>query len=135
MKKYLRIIFGMVLAAALLCTTAFAVEARWSNVASIGPSISANDGCYLSVVNGLSGTTKIDCTLILYEKGWFGWFHKFVEFFCCLLSISFPAAALASVAAMRSPSVFHLARTSLAQGFREKPVSMALPTAGSKPPQ
>lgn len=72
MKKYLRIIFGMVLAAALLCTTAFAVEARWSNVASIGPSISANDGCYLSVVNGLSGTTKIDCTLILYEKGWFG---------------------------------------------------------------
>ena len=72
MKKFLRSVLCALLVGIIFCTAAFAAEARWSNVASISPSISAVDACYTSAVTGLSGTTKIDCTLILYEKGWFG---------------------------------------------------------------
>ena len=72
MKIILKTALSIVLVVTFLCTTAVAVEPRWSNVASISPTISANDACYTSAITGLSGTTKIDCTLILYEKGFFG---------------------------------------------------------------
>lgn len=42
------------------------------NVASISPSMSAYDGSYTSAIIALEGTTKIECTLTLYEKGFFG---------------------------------------------------------------
>jgi len=44
----------------------------WRNVASISPSMSAYDGSYTSAIIALEGTTKIECTLTLYEKGFFG---------------------------------------------------------------
>ena len=46
--------------------------APWRNVASISPSMSAYDGSYTSAIIALEGTTKIECTLTLYEKGFFG---------------------------------------------------------------
>lgn len=72
MKKAASMLICFVFAAVFLCTAAFAAEPRWSNVATISSQISANDGRYTSTITCLSGTTKIDCTLILYEKGWFG---------------------------------------------------------------
>ena len=72
MKKYLRYIVLVVLLVGTLCTSALAVEPRWETVASISPSMSAADGMYTSYIIGLEGTTKIECTLTLYEKGFWG---------------------------------------------------------------
>ena len=59
----------------VFATSAFAA-ARWRNVASISPSISAGDNNYTCEISCLSGTTKIDCTLVLYEKGLFGTYSE-----------------------------------------------------------
>lgn len=72
MKKILRSFLAVALLLGIVSTTALAVEPRWSNVASISPSISAYDGSYTSDIIGIDGTTKIVCTLTLYEKGLFG---------------------------------------------------------------
>ena len=56
----------------IVSTTTLAAEPRWRNVASISPSMSAYDGSYTSAIIALEGTTKIECTLTLYEKGFFG---------------------------------------------------------------
>lgn len=58
--------------ACIVSTTTLAAEPRWRNVASISPSMSAYDGSYTSAIIALEGTTKIECTLTLYEKGFFG---------------------------------------------------------------
>ena len=76
MKKKLCAIFITILAFMLFAPAAFAADARWRNVATITPAISARDGSYASVVSCLSGTTKIDCTLVLYEKGLFGTYSE-----------------------------------------------------------
>lgn len=68
MKKKLCAILITILAFTLFATSAFAAEARWRNVATITPVISANDNSYASVISCLEGTTKIECTLVLYEK-------------------------------------------------------------------
>ena len=44
----------------------------WVNTLSIIPSISGSAGTYSCSINGVSGTTKISATLVLYEKGWLG---------------------------------------------------------------
>ena len=59
----------------VFATSAFAVV-RWRNVASIYPGISAGDNSYTCEISCLSGTTKIDCTLVLYEKGLFGTYSE-----------------------------------------------------------
>lgn len=72
MKKVICLALVFALSAVMLSATVFAAEARWNNVASISPSISVNDGCYTSAITGLKGTTKIDCTMVLYQKNWLG---------------------------------------------------------------
>ena len=72
MKKFLRSLLAITLLLGIVSTTALAAEPRWRNVASISPSMSAYDGSYTSAIIALEGTTKIECTLTLYEKGFFG---------------------------------------------------------------
>lgn len=84
MKKFICIVLTVVLA--LSCMSAFAAEPLssqeggtttqesitpfWVNTLSIIPSISGSAGTYSCSINGVSGTTKISATLVLYEKGW-----------------------------------------------------------------
>lgn len=77
MKKKLWATLVAFIALMVFATSAFAA-ARWRNVASISPSISAGDNNYTCEISCLSGTTKIDCTLVLYEKGLFGHILKFL---------------------------------------------------------
>lgn len=72
MKFFLRSLLAVVLLFGVVSTTALAAEPRWKNVASISPSISAYDGSYSSDIICNDGTTKIECTLTLYEKGFLG---------------------------------------------------------------
>ena len=72
MKKILRSIFAVALLLGIVSTTVFAVQPRWETVASLSPSMSASDGDYTCAIIGLDGTTKIECTLTLYEKGFWG---------------------------------------------------------------
>ena len=72
MKKFLRSLLAITLLLGIVSTTALAAEPRWRNVASISPSMSAYDGSYTSAIIALEGTTKIECTLTLYDKGFFG---------------------------------------------------------------
>ena len=71
MKKIVSVIISVVLAA-VLSVTAFAVQPRWKNVISISPTISAASQTYTSYIVAVQDTTKIECTLVLYEKGLFG---------------------------------------------------------------
>lgn len=71
MKKFFGILVSVLLVTAL-CTTAFAAEPRWRNVMAISPTISAASKSYTSYVVGVSEATKMECTLVLYEKGFFG---------------------------------------------------------------
>lgn len=75
MKKKLWATLVAFIALMVFATSAFAA-ARWRNVASISPSISAGDNNYTCEISCLSGTTKIDCTLVLYEKGLFGTYSE-----------------------------------------------------------
>lgn len=68
MKKFLRSLLAITLLLGIVSTTALAAEPRWRNVASISPSMSAYDGSYTSAIIALEGTTKIECTLTLYER-------------------------------------------------------------------
>ena len=72
MKKILCLFLCTLLAVSVIATNVFAAEPRWTHVGSVSPSISANDGTYTSEVSCLDGTSKIEFTLILYEKGLFG---------------------------------------------------------------
>lgn len=72
MKAKFRFFIAIAIVLSIVSTTAFALEPRWANVATISPSISAYDGCYTSDIVGIEGTTKIECTLTLYEKGFWG---------------------------------------------------------------
>lgn len=72
MKRFVCIVISLMILATLMTTLAFAAEPRWNNVASITPYISEPDDCYSCVIIGLKGTTKIDCTMVLYEKTWWG---------------------------------------------------------------
>ena len=72
MKKILRSILAVALLLGIVSTTVFAVQPRWETVASLSPSMSASDGDYTCAIIGLDGTTKIECTLTLYEKGFWG---------------------------------------------------------------
>lgn len=83
MKKFICIVLTVVLT--LSCMSAFAAEPLssqeggtttqesitpfWVNTLSIIPSISGSAGTYSCSINGVSGTTKISATLVLYEKG------------------------------------------------------------------
>lgn len=72
MKKFLRSILTVALLLGIISTNALAVQPRWETVISISPSMSATDGSYTSDIVGLEGTTKIECTLTLYKKGFWG---------------------------------------------------------------
>ena len=75
MKKKLWAVLVAFVALTVFATSAFAAV-RWRNVASIYPGISAGDNSYTCEISCLSGTTKIDCTLVLYEKGLFGTYSE-----------------------------------------------------------
>lgn len=68
MRKTLRIILAIFLVVTLLSTTVFAVQDRWANVCSITPRVSGGYDHYSCIVEGQPGTTKIACTLTLYEE-------------------------------------------------------------------
>ena len=70
MKKLFKTLIFICLFTLLLCTTAFAAEARWKNVLSITPSITSSN--YSTSVQCVGETTKIKCTMVLYERGLFG---------------------------------------------------------------
>lgn len=70
MKKATRFILVSLIIFSLCVCTVFAVQPRWVNTARIAPNITQNN--YYATVEGLSGTTKIACTLVLYQKGLFG---------------------------------------------------------------
>ena len=67
MKKIIGIAIS-VLMATLFCVTAFAVEPRWKNVIAISPTISAESQSYSSYIVADPKATKMECTLVLYEK-------------------------------------------------------------------
>lgn len=71
MKKIIGIAIS-VLMATLFCVTAFAVEPRWKNVIAISPTISAEPQSYSSYIVADPKATKMECTLVLYEKGFWG---------------------------------------------------------------
>lgn len=80
MKKKLCATFLTLLALMVFATSVFAAEARWRNVTKITPIILASTNTYSSVINGSEGTTKIDCTLILYEKNQSGTYSEISRF-------------------------------------------------------
>ena len=71
MKKVISVFIAVMLSA-VLCVTAFAVQPRWKSVVSISPTISSASKTYTSYIVAVHDTTKIKCTLVLYEKGLFG---------------------------------------------------------------
>lgn len=60
------------LVAVLLSATAFAAQPRWENVATISSTINKRGNEYSCLISGNPGTTKIACTMVLYEKNWLG---------------------------------------------------------------
>ena len=74
MKKVSSAILAVMLLFCFLACTAFAVEPRWTNTASISPNISSST--YYASVQGVVGTTKIACTLVLSQKGLFGTYSE-----------------------------------------------------------
>lgn len=74
MKKISSALLAVVLLFCFLACTAFAVELRWANTTSISPNISSST--YYATVTGVSGTTKIACTLVLSKKGIFGTYSE-----------------------------------------------------------
>lgn len=77
MKKKLWATLVAFIALMVFATSAFAA-ARWRNVASISPSISAGDNSYTCEISCLSGTTKIDCPLFFMKKGYSEHILKFL---------------------------------------------------------
>ena len=75
MKKKLCALLVVILTATFLATTALAAEPRWTNVTLINPAISEN-GSYANTVSCVSGTSKIECTMVLYQKGLFGTYSE-----------------------------------------------------------
>lgn len=73
MKKSISILLVLLMIVSLCAVSAYAAEPRWTNVASMSPIISAASDMYGNQVAGMSGTTRIACTLVLYEKGWFSY--------------------------------------------------------------
>ena len=73
MKKGLSLVLVFVFAFAMLTIPALAVSTRWANILTITPHISQSDGEYSCTVTGVPGTTKIECTMVLHEKGFFGY--------------------------------------------------------------
>lgn len=45
---------------------------RWANIFMVSPSITPGSNIYSTDVYGNPGTSKIDCTMVLYEKGFWG---------------------------------------------------------------
>lgn len=73
MKRSISILLVLLMIVSVCAVSAYAAEPRWTNVASMSPIIAADSGTYGNQVAGMSGTTRIACTLVLYEKGWFGY--------------------------------------------------------------
>lgn len=76
MKKALSILmaltFILVLMVPVSAAEGLTISPRWSNTVIVAPDISAGSGVYTVDIVGASGVDKISCTMVLYEKGWFG---------------------------------------------------------------
>ena len=72
MRKKLLCIFALIIASFVLCMSAFAAEVRWKSVVAVSPTISAADQSYSSYIVAVPETSKMVCTLVLYEKGFWG---------------------------------------------------------------
>ena len=70
MKKILRLIWLVLLAAIVLSTTVFAVQPRWENAQTLILDIGSTN--YSCTIDGKMGTTKMECTMTLYEQDWLG---------------------------------------------------------------
>lgn len=68
MKNFLRVVALIALMGIILSVPAFAAQPRWSNVASMTLRILKNNNQYICDIEGFSGTTQIECTMVLYEK-------------------------------------------------------------------
>lgn len=77
MKKLLSLALIAILVFAL-STVAFAapnefsIAPRWTNTSQITPDISKSASNYSAYVIAYTGTTKIGCTMVLFEKGFWG---------------------------------------------------------------
>lgn len=72
MKKVISLLLVVVMVCIMASSAVFAAEPRWANVASIIPTISAPSDNFGVSINGVPGTTKIQCDMTLYKKGLFG---------------------------------------------------------------
>lgn len=71
LKKIVSVLLVIVLV--LVCAvSAFAATPRWSNTSMIAPNILALSNGYSADVIGNVGVSKIACTMVLYEKGFWG---------------------------------------------------------------
>lgn len=78
MKKLVSILLSLVLVGCLSVGVFAAspdagITPYWTNTSMIAPSISPASGNYSANIVGNPGTTKISCTMVLYEKGFFGY--------------------------------------------------------------
>lgn len=73
MKKRISILLVLLMIVSLCAVSVYAAEPRWTNIAYMSPMIYADSDMYANQVRGMSGTTRIACTLVLYEKGLFGY--------------------------------------------------------------
>lgn len=73
MKKRISVLLVLLMIVSVCAVSVYAAEPRWTNVAYMSPVISAVDDMYGNQIGGMSGTTRIACTLVLYEKGWFSY--------------------------------------------------------------
>lgn len=68
MKRFLSLALMSLMLFAILTPNAYASTMRWTNVANLYPAIVKNSNTYRCQVIGFSGTTNIQCDLVLYEK-------------------------------------------------------------------
>lgn len=76
MKRFLAVILVIIFTLIISSATVLATEPRWANIISITSNIAVSSDSYSTTIEGLAGTTKIKCTLVLYEKNWLGVEHE-----------------------------------------------------------
>lgn len=76
MKRILSLIIATILICMTLTPVAFASDMRWKNVAYVSVDIDSSYGTYESEIQGNKGTSKIVCTLVLYEKNLWGTYKQ-----------------------------------------------------------
>lgn len=71
-KKLLVVFLATLMCMSVLAIPVFAATPRWTNANSITTSFSPENDAYKVIVDGVTGTTKIEITASLKEKNIFG---------------------------------------------------------------